>query len=81
MQPNKKSGQKTSHKHINARASFAIQPKSIGKVLTNRFSFTVNLTSSFGLGSVLAAAVLITGCNPTEANQNDAANEAKILIY
>ena len=77
MQPNKKSGQKTSHKHINARASFAIQPKSIGKVLTNRFSFTVNLTSSFGLGSVLAAAVLITGCNPTEANQNDAANEAK----
>lgn len=79
MQPNKKSGQKTSHKHINARASFAIQPKSIGKVLTNRFSFTINFASSFGLGSVLAAAVLITGCNPTEANQNDAANEAKSI--
>src|SRR5690606_31988714 len=70
-------GQKIPPKHINARASFAIQPKSIGTVLTNRFSFTINFASSFGLGSVLAAAVMITGCNPTEANQNDAANKVK----
>ena len=79
MQPNKKSGQKTSHKHINARDTFLIQPKGIGTVLTNRFSFTINFASSFGLGSVLAAAVLTTGCNLTEANQNDAANEAKSI--
>lgn len=77
MQPNKKSGQKIPHKHINARASFGFQYKSIGTALANCFSDTVNLASSFGLGGVLAAAVLITGCKPTEANQNDAANEAK----
>ncbi|MGP5101413.1 sulfate ABC transporter substrate-binding protein [Psychrobacter celer] len=79
MQPNKKSGQKIPPKHINARDTFLIQPKGIGTVLTNRFSFTINFASSFGLGSVLAAAVLTTGCNLTEANQNDAANEAKSI--
>ncbi|MGO2226460.1 MAG: sulfate ABC transporter substrate-binding protein [Psychrobacter celer] len=79
MQPNKKSGQKIPPKHINARDTFIIQPKGIGTVLTNRFSFTINFASSFGLGSVLAAAVLTTGCNLTEANQNDAANEAKSI--
>ncbi|WP_296236403.1 sulfate ABC transporter substrate-binding protein [Psychrobacter sp. UBA5136] len=37
----------------------------------------ISLTSSLSIGSVLAAAVLITGCKPTEANQTDAANKTK----
>lgn len=63
MQPDKKRGQKITQKPLNARAPFAMKQ--------------ISLTGSLGIGSVLAAAVLFTGCKPTEANQTDATNKTK----
>ena len=69
MQTNKKSGKKISYKY-----SLMTTPSAI----KHKIMRTPHATS-FSLGSILAAAMLITGCSPTKANQNDVEHEAKNL--